>query len=291
MGFDAVLLNTAVATPADPVRMARAFAAAIEAGRAALRGGPDGDARHGGALDAGRRHAVLRSGTAMMAAEATTSAASTSSIRSCPTSPGSSGWCRSASRPCSCGSRMPRPSASAARSRESLEICARHGCQLIVNDYWREALASAPTTSIWARRTLPTPTCRHPGQGRAARHQHAQRGGAGDRAGCRPTTLRSGPIYETHLKAMKWAPQGLDRVADWKKRIGSLPLVAIGGITPEGPTACGRRGPTAWRSSRISSPMPTPRPACANGWPGRSAAGPEPRTADILVAGGTCGGL
>ena len=22
----------------------------------------------------------------------------------------------------------------------SLEICARHGCQLIVNDYWREAL-------------------------------------------------------------------------------------------------------------------------------------------------------
>ena len=23
----------------------------------------------------------------------------------------------------------------------SLEVCARHGCQLIVNDYWREALA------------------------------------------------------------------------------------------------------------------------------------------------------
>ena len=33
MGYDAVLLNTAVATAADPVRMARAFAAAIEAGR------------------------------------------------------------------------------------------------------------------------------------------------------------------------------------------------------------------------------------------------------------------
>jgi thiazole synthase len=33
LGYDAVLLNTAVATAADPVRMARAFAGAIEAGR------------------------------------------------------------------------------------------------------------------------------------------------------------------------------------------------------------------------------------------------------------------
>jgi thiazole synthase len=33
MGYDAVMLNTALATAADPVRMARAFAGAIEAGR------------------------------------------------------------------------------------------------------------------------------------------------------------------------------------------------------------------------------------------------------------------
>jgi thiazole synthase len=33
LGYDAVLLNTAVSTAADPVRMARAFAGAIEAGR------------------------------------------------------------------------------------------------------------------------------------------------------------------------------------------------------------------------------------------------------------------
>ena len=39
MGFDAVLLNTAVASAADPVRMARAFAAAIEAGRTAYEAG------------------------------------------------------------------------------------------------------------------------------------------------------------------------------------------------------------------------------------------------------------
>ena len=39
MGFDAVLLNTSVATAADPVRMARAFAAAVEAGRTAFEAG------------------------------------------------------------------------------------------------------------------------------------------------------------------------------------------------------------------------------------------------------------
>jgi thiamine-phosphate pyrophosphorylase len=30
---------------------------------------------------------------------------------------------------------------------------------------------------------------------------------------------------------MRFAPQGLDRITDWKKRIGNIPLVAIGGIT------------------------------------------------------------
>ena len=39
MGYDAVLLNTAIASAADPVRMARAFASAIEAGRLAYESG------------------------------------------------------------------------------------------------------------------------------------------------------------------------------------------------------------------------------------------------------------
>jgi thiazole synthase len=39
MGYDAVLLNTAVAKAADPVGMARAFALAVEAGRAAYEAG------------------------------------------------------------------------------------------------------------------------------------------------------------------------------------------------------------------------------------------------------------
>ena len=40
LGFDAVLLNTAVALAADPVQMAKAFADAVRAGRAAHAAGP-----------------------------------------------------------------------------------------------------------------------------------------------------------------------------------------------------------------------------------------------------------
>src|SRR6266702_6150223 len=40
LGFDAVLINTAVAQAADPVRMAEAFAQAVEAGLAARQAGP-----------------------------------------------------------------------------------------------------------------------------------------------------------------------------------------------------------------------------------------------------------
>jgi thiazole synthase len=40
LGFDGVLLNTAVAKAGDPVAMARAFGQAIEAGRAAFLAGP-----------------------------------------------------------------------------------------------------------------------------------------------------------------------------------------------------------------------------------------------------------
>ena len=61
-------------------------------------------------------------------------------------------------------------------------------------------------------------------------HSHEELGIA---LAAQPDYVALGPIYETRLKVMKWAPQGLDRIADWRRRIGSLPLVAIGGLTPE----------------------------------------------------------
>jgi len=46
-----------------------------------------------------------------------------------------------------------------------------------------------------------------------------------------PNYVALGPVYPTILKKMKWVEQGLDRVQQWKNRIGDLPLVGIGGMT------------------------------------------------------------
>ena len=48
-----------------------------------------------------------------------------------------------------------------------------------------------------------------------------------------PDYVALGPIYPTTLKAMRFAPQGLERIGAWKGRVGAIPLVAIGGITLE----------------------------------------------------------
>ena len=117
---------------------------------------------------------------------------------------------------------------------ESLEACARHDCQLIVNDYWREALSLGADYIHLGQEDLAgadVPTI----QAKGARlgistHSEAELATA---LAANPDYVALGPIYETRLKVMQWAPQGLARVSAWKQRIGALPLVAIGGITPE----------------------------------------------------------
>ena len=60
LGYDAVLLNTAVAKAGDPVTMAAAFARAIEAGRLGFEAGLIEPRDMASALNAGRRHALLQ---------------------------------------------------------------------------------------------------------------------------------------------------------------------------------------------------------------------------------------
>jgi thiamine-phosphate pyrophosphorylase len=116
----------------------------------------------------------------------------------------------------------------------SLGVCRRYGCQLIVNDYWREAIALGADFV-------------HLGQEDLAEADLAAIKAAGIKIGisthsheelaialaAKPDYVALGPIWETKLKAMKWAPQGLDRIREWKRTIGDLPLCCIGGITPE----------------------------------------------------------
>ncbi len=116
----------------------------------------------------------------------------------------------------------------------SLDLCRRHDCQLIVNDYWREAITAGANFV-------------HLGQEDLAEADIGAIEAAGVQLGisthspeeleialaAKPDYVALGPIYETKLKAMTWAPQGLERIGVWKRRIGAVPLCCIGGITPE----------------------------------------------------------
>ena len=49
-----------------------------------------------------------------------------------------------------------------------------------------------------------------------------------------PSYVALGPIYPTTLKAMRYAPLGLERLRDWTRRYQPrYPVVAIGGISLE----------------------------------------------------------
>ena len=113
-------------------------------------------------------------------------------------------------------------------------LCRAAGVQLIVNDYWQLALASGCDFVHLGQGDLDSadvPALRRAGV-RVGISTHDERELE------RALTLRAdyvalGPIYPTLLKAMPWRPQGLARLGDWKRRIGSIPLVAIGGLTLE----------------------------------------------------------
>jgi thiamine-phosphate pyrophosphorylase len=127
--------------------------------------------------------------------------------------------------------------ASAERIREAirraLEACARYGSELVVNDYWQDAIDCGAGFV-------------HLGQGDLETADVAAIRGAGIKLGIsthsheeldhalaeNPDYVALGPIYETKLKIMPWAPQGLARIGEWKA-LAKRPLVAIGGITLE----------------------------------------------------------
>ena len=118
--------------------------------------------------------------------------------------------------------------------RRAKTVCAVHDCQLIVNDFWREAIDEGCDFV-------------HLGQEDLAEADIAAIRAAGLKLGlsthdeaeletalkAEPDYVALGPVWPTILKTMKWAPQGLEKLRDWKTRIGSLPLVAIGGINIE----------------------------------------------------------
>ena len=118
-----------------------------------------------------------------------------------------------------------------AEARQARDLCASVGATLVLNDHWELALAERIDFVHLGQGDLDDadlPALRRAGiRLGISTHDAAEL----DRAlALAPDYIALGPIYPTTLKAMPWAPQGLARIGEWKARLGSIPLVAIGGI-------------------------------------------------------------
>lgn len=114
------------------------------------------------------------------------------------------------------------------------DLCTAHGAQLVVNDYWQIALDLGCDFVHLGQEDMDSadfPALRRAGVSFGlSTHDEAEL----DRALAQsPAYVALGPVWPTLLKKMPWRPQGLDRVRDWKRRVGAVPLVGIGGVTPQ----------------------------------------------------------
>lgn len=114
----------------------------------------------------------------------------------------------------------------------ALKACAAHDAELVVNDHWQIAIEAGAGFVHLGQTDLDgadLPALKGRGV-RLGVSTHSldelERALATD-----PDYVALGPIYPTTLKQMPWAPQGLARIGEWKRLIGSRPLVAIGGIS------------------------------------------------------------
>ena len=117
---------------------------------------------------------------------------------------------------------------------DALEITKGTPTKLVVNDYWRAAIVAGAEHLHLGQEDLADADL---GEIRKAKltlgvstHDDTELGTA---LAANPDYVALGPIFFTTLKSMRFAPQGIPKIAEWKKRIGSIPLVAIGGIKLE----------------------------------------------------------
>ncbi|WP_428686301.1 thiamine phosphate synthase [Reyranella sp.] len=127
--------------------------------------------------------------------------------------------------------------------REAKAVCAQHGADLIVNDYWQIAIDEGCAWVHLGQEDLVDADVKALRRANikigVSTHDHVEldKGLAID-----PDYVALGPIWPTKLKQMPWAPQGTERLAEWKKLVGNRPLVAIGGLTLERALLCLKSG-------------------------------------------------
>jgi thiamine-phosphate pyrophosphorylase len=108
------------------------------------------------------------------------------------------------------------------------------GTRLVVNDYWRAAIVAGAKHLHLGQEDLAEAdldAIRDAGLTLGiSTHDAAELATA---LAARPDYVALGPIFPTTLKSMRFAPQGIPKITEWKQRIGNIPLVAIGGIKLE----------------------------------------------------------
>jgi thiamine-phosphate pyrophosphorylase len=117
---------------------------------------------------------------------------------------------------------------------DALDIIKGTSAKLVVNDYWRAAIVAGAKHLHLGQEDLADADLK------AIRDAGLTLGISTHDDAELETALRAdpdyialGPIFPTTLKSMRFAPQGIAKITEWKKRIGDIPLVAIGGIKLE----------------------------------------------------------
>lgn len=118
-----------------------------------------------------------------------------------------------------------------AEIEKAIALCDAYRCQLVINDYWQEAIDAGASFVHLGQEDLAQadlPGIRDAGvKIGVSTHSDAELKAA---LSAEADYVALGPIYATKLKAMPWKPQGLPRLAEWRAKI-ACPLVAIGGVT------------------------------------------------------------
>ena len=118
--------------------------------------------------------------------------------------------------------------------RSGLAMARAHGAALVINDHWQLAIEEGADWLHLGQEDLDEadlPAIRRAGLKLGlSTHDHSEL----ERAlALSPDYVALGPVYPTILKKMKWYQQGLERVSEWKRLVGEIPLCAIGGMSVE----------------------------------------------------------
>ncbi|EHH68493.1 thiamine phosphate synthase [Gluconobacter morbifer] len=119
------------------------------------------------------------------------------------------------------------------------ELAVRHNVTLVLNTYWQIAIELGYEWVHLGPEDLATAdltTLRNSGiRLGTATHTHTEFEKA---LAISPDYISFGPVWETKSVKTTFAPQGLERLKEWRGLCGDVPLVAIGGVTLEHLPAC-----------------------------------------------------